>query len=214
MGIMDRGGNSTGNLAVGVFGQNPQAGTNDWAVYSNGWFGATLGKGFLIDHPLDPENKYLLHACTEGPEPYNLYRGVVTTDAQGRAVVELPAYFEALNRDYTYHLTPIGAFAQAIVAEEIQNNRFVIQTDKPHVKVAWMVLGVRNDPAMRYFWKPTEFEKAPEHRGKYLIPQVYGKGEEYSIFPGPVKAQELSRPAKGVPVLSLPEEKLRRLEQK
>ncbi len=215
MGIMDRGGNSTGtNWAVGVFGQNPGFGTNDWAVYSNGWFGATLGKGFLIDHPLDPENKYLLHACTEGPEPYNLYRGVVTTDAQGRAVVELPAYFEAINRDYTYHLTPIGAFAQAIVAEEIQNNRFVIQTDKPHVKVAWMVLGVRNDPAIRYAWKPTEFEKAPEHRGKYLIPQVYGKGEEYSIFPGPVKAQELSRPAKGVPALSLPEEKLRRLEQK
>ncbi|MCX7606088.1 MAG: hypothetical protein N2170_02320, partial [Bacteroidia bacterium] len=81
-GIMARGANSTGQ-AVAVWGQNAQNGAGDWAVYSNGWFGATFGKGFFIDHPLDPENKYLLHAKVEAPEPYNLYRGVVTTDAHG-----------------------------------------------------------------------------------------------------------------------------------
>ena len=131
---------------------------------------------------------------------------MVTTDAQGRAVVELPAYFEAANRDYTYHLTPIGTFAQAVVVEEIHNNRFVIQTDKPHVKVSWLVMGVRNDPYARYFHKPTEFEKSPEHRGKYLIPQVYGKGEEYGIFPGPVKMQSAER--------KMPEVKLQPVEAK
>ena len=30
-------------------------------------------KAFRIDHPLDPENKYLLHYCAEGPEPLNVY---------------------------------------------------------------------------------------------------------------------------------------------
>ncbi len=123
-----------------------------------------------------------MHHCAEGPEPYNLYRGVVTTDAQGRAIVELPSYFEAANRDYTYHLTPIGTFAQAVVVEELRNNRFVIQTDKPNVKVSWLVLAVRDDAYARYFALPAEQEK-PEHwRGKYFIPQVYGKGDEYAIF--------------------------------
>jgi hypothetical protein len=198
-GYMDRGANSTGtNWAVGVYGYNPRAGTNDWAVYSAGWFGATAGKGFFIDHPLDPENKYLLHATVEGPEPYNLYRGVATTDASGRAVVHLPDYFEAANKDFSYYLQPIGTFAQVIVEEDVRNNEFVIRTDKPNVKVSWMVVATRNDPYMRYFWKPTVIEKSPEQRGKYLIPQVYGKDDSYGIFPGPVpsgKSPERSIPA-------------------
>lgn len=198
-GYMDRGANSTGtNWAVGVYGYNPHTGTNDWAVYSNGWFGVTAGKGFFIDHPLDPENKYLLHATVEGPEPYNLYRGVVTTDVSGRAVVNLPDYFESANKDFSYYLQPIGTFAQVIVEEEVRNNEFVIRTDKPNVKVSWMVVATRNDPYMRYFWKPTVIEKSPEQRGKYLIPQVYGKDDSYGIFPGPVpsgKSPERSIPA-------------------
>jgi hypothetical protein len=198
-GYMDRGAASIGaNWAVGVFGYNPYAGANDWAVFSNGWFSATFGKGFFIDHPLDPENKYLLHATVEGPEPYNLYRGVVTTDASGRAVVHLPDYFEAANKDFSYYLQPIGTFAQVIVEEEVRNNEFVIRTDKPNVKVSWMVVATRNDPYMRYSWKPTVIEKSPEQRGKYLIPQVYGKDDSYGIFPGPVpsgKSPERSIPA-------------------
>jgi len=61
-----------------------------------------------------------------------------------------------------------------------------------------MVLATRNDPYVRYFWKPTVIEKSPEQRGKYLIPQVYGKDDSYGIFPGPVpsvKSPERSMPA-------------------
>jgi len=199
-GYMDRGGNSIGtNWAVGVFGQNPYAGTNDWAVYANGRMGASGTKSFMIDHPLDPENKYLLHYSAEGPEPYNLYRGVVTTDASGRAVVHLPDYFEAANKDFSYYLQPIGTFAQVIVEEEVRNNEFVIRTDKPNVKVSWMVVATRDDPYMRYFWKPTVIEKSPEQRGKYLIPQVYGKDDSYGIFPGPVPS--VKSPERSIPVL-------------
>jgi hypothetical protein len=157
-------------------------------VYSAGWFGATAGKGFFIDHPLDPENKYLLHATVEGPEPYNLYRGVVTTDASGRAVVHLPDYFEAANKDFSYYLQPIGTFAQVIVEEEVRSN-----------EVSWMVVATRDDPYMRYFWKPTVIEKSPEQRGKYLVPQVYGKDDSYGIFPGPVPSE--NSPERSIPAL-------------
>lgn len=35
----------------------------------------------------------------------NIYDGVVTTDAQGRATVQLPDWFEALNTEFRYQLT-------------------------------------------------------------------------------------------------------------
>jgi hypothetical protein len=75
----------------------------------------------------------------------NVYNGNVTTNAAGVAVVKLPGYFQALNRDFRYQLTVIGQFAQAIVAKKIQSNRFTIRTDKPNVEVSWQITGIRQD---------------------------------------------------------------------
>jgi hypothetical protein len=102
-------------------------------------------KDFKIDDPLDPDHKFLYHASVESSEMMDMYTGNVTTDAHGDAVVQLPAWFQALNRDFRYQLTVIGQFAQAIVAQEIRNNRFTIKTDKAKVKVSWQVTGVRHD---------------------------------------------------------------------
>ncbi len=44
----------------------------------------------------------------------NIYNGTVTLDGQGRAAVALPDWFEALNRDYRYQLTPIGGPAPSL----------------------------------------------------------------------------------------------------
>jgi hypothetical protein len=63
--------------------------------------------------------------------------GIDITGANGEAVVTLPDYFEALNRDFRYLLTVIGQFAQAIVESEIADSRFTIKTDQPKVKVSW-----------------------------------------------------------------------------
>lgn len=101
---------------------------------------------FRIDHPLDPENKYLSHSFVESPDMMNIYNGNVTTDGNGYAKVAMPDYFEALNRDFRYQLTIVGAeFAQARVAEKIRGNTFAIRTDKPNVEVSWQVTGVRQD---------------------------------------------------------------------
>ncbi len=59
--------------------------------------------------------------------------------------LQLPNWFEALNQDFRYQLTVIGDFAQAIVAQKIQNNQFVIRTDKPNIEVSWQVTGIRHD---------------------------------------------------------------------
>jgi hypothetical protein len=137
----------------------------------------TLSKGggsFMIDHPLDPANKYLYHSFVESPDMMNIYNGNVTTDASGEAAVELPDWFEALNRDFRYQLTVIGQFAQAIVASEISGNQFSIRTDKPSVKVSWQVTGVRQDAFANANRIPVEVEKAPADRGRYLYPEAIG----------------------------------------
>ncbi len=91
------------------------------------------GGNFEIDHPLDPANKILRHSFVESPDMMNVYNGNVTTDASGFVNVQLPDYFEALNKDFRYQLTVVGQFAQAIISQEIQKNIFTIQTDKPNI---------------------------------------------------------------------------------
>jgi hypothetical protein len=153
-----------------------------WAGYFSGNVRVTgsLSKGggsFQIDHPLDPENQYLSHSFVESPDMMNVYNGNVTTDEEGYATVPLPDYFEALNRDYRYQLTAIGVFAQAIVAQEVADNQFVIQTDQPNVKVSWQVTGIRQDPWAEANRIVVEEEKPPEERGTYLHPEAYGQPE-------------------------------------
>jgi hypothetical protein len=190
---------SFSSIAAGVYGVVPSGSLGD-AVYASGDFAATGLKRFKIDHPLDPENYYLYHFCAEGPEPYNIYRGNVTTDARGYAVVQLPNYFEAINRDPSYHLTVIDSsedFVLAKVVREIQNNQFVIRTSKPFVKVSWEVKAIRNDLWVQRYGYRTEQEKEDEIKGKYLNPELYGQPQERGIHYRPhpqVNAAVQTRP--------------------
>lgn len=156
------------------------AGAFDGKVSVNGTLEKAAGS-FKIDHPLDPANKYLSHSFVESPDMMNVYNGNVTTDKNGDAIVKLPDYFEALNRDFRYQLTVIGQFAQAIVAEEIKDNKFVIKTDKPNVKVSWQVTGIRHDPYATANPIVVEQEKPSQERGSYLVPEVYGEPKSKSV---------------------------------
>ena len=133
------------------------------------------GGGFEIDHPLDPANRYLCHSFVESPDMMNVYNGTIITDSSGNATVDLPDYFEALNRDFCYQLTVIGQFVQAIVAEEVTNNRFSIQTNKPHVKVSWQVTGIRQDVWANAHRLRADIQKPVTERDKYLAPQEHGQ---------------------------------------
>ena len=137
----------------------------------------TLSKGggsFKIDHPLDPANQFLLHSFVESPDMMNIYNGNIVTDARGYASIDLPDWFEALNRDFRYQLTVIGSFARAMVAEEVQGNRFAIRTETPNTKVSWQVTGIRKDRWAEKNRIPVEVQKAQAERGKYLHPELYG----------------------------------------
>jgi len=136
---------------------------------------------FKIDHPLDPANKYLYHSFVESPDMMNIYNGNVTTDAKGSAVVQLPEWFEALNRDFRYQLTVIGQFSQAIVASKVANHQFTIRTEKPNVEVSWQVTGIRQDAWANAHRVKVEVLKPKGERGLYLHPELFGASLEKSI---------------------------------
>ncbi|HKE47360.1 MAG TPA: hypothetical protein VKB52_04805, partial [Rhodanobacteraceae bacterium] len=149
-------GNTNGTTdSQGVRGDNGGSNTAGYAGLFNGrtWVVGNLIKGggsFKIDHPLDPENKYLSHSFVESPDMKNIYDGIVTLDARGEATVTLPDWFEALNgnvsmNSYRYQLTCVGGYAPVFVAEEIRDNRFRIAGGTRGLRVSWQVTGIRHD---------------------------------------------------------------------
>jgi hypothetical protein len=182
-------------IAAGIFAYDGIGATNSFAGWFSGnvrvngnfitygTFNATGTKNFMIDHPLDPENKILRHAAMESNEVLNQYSGNIMTDASGFATVTLPDYFETLNTDFRYQLTAIGSFSQAIIKQEVVNNQFIIQTNHPSVKVSWQVTGVRNDKVMQHQPFVAETKKTEAEKGNYLSPEAYGKPSNTNKFP-------------------------------
>lgn len=172
---------ATSGQTYGVFGQSDSA--QGYGVVSAGNSLATGTKSFRIDHPLDPENKYLQHYCAEGPEPVNIYRGRVTLDAQGEAWVNLPDYFAEINRDETYQLTPMGAPAPMLhIGQTVSDKRFRVSGGNPGQEVCWSVTGVRNDLWTRAQPPRDVIEKPADARGRYVHPLLYGQPPERGEF--------------------------------
>src|SRR5215218_2859596 len=182
--------------AAGVSGVNFDNGfavsgfsPNNWSGYFQGSVNVvgTLYKSsgaFRIDNPIDPVHSYLQHSFVESPDMKNVYDGVVRTNGKGFATVKLPAWFQALNKDFRYQLTVIakpGQFVQAMVVKELANNRFTLQTSKPNVKVSWQVTGIRHDAYANAHRIQTVVPKTGSADGKYVHPELYGKPTSKSV---------------------------------
>ena len=143
----------------------------------------TKGSGsFKIDHPTDPENKYLYHSFVESPDMMNVYNGNVILNDKGEACIQLPAWFESLNRDFRYQLTAIGAPGPNLfIAEKISSNKFKIGGGSPGMEVSWQVTGIRNDPYANAHRIIVEEEKLASEKGYYLHPEAYGQPKEKGI---------------------------------
>jgi hypothetical protein len=160
------------------------------------------GGSFKIDHPLHPANKYLSYFFVESPDMKNMYDGVVALDNKGKAEIDLPDWFSALNKDFRYQLTANGAPGPNLyIAEEISdttttttnysssggstnnnnNTRFKIAGGTSGMKVSWQVTGIRKDPWANANRIQVEEDKPDKERGYYLHPDVYGQPEEKGI---------------------------------
>ncbi len=147
-----------------------------------------LSKGsgtFVIDHPLDPANKLLYHSFVESPDVKNIYDGIATLDSKGEAVIELPDYFDALNKDFRYLATPIGRpMPELHLKREVSTGflglgaaRFALAGGVPGAKVSWQITGIRHDPYIEANPIVPEVEKTDAtlvKKGEYLSPELYG----------------------------------------
>ena len=136
------------NFGIGVYGLGRKYG-----VFASGGFGGTGAKYFVIDHPLDPENKILKHAAIESPEVLNMYRGNVVLNGTGEAVITLPDYFIEININYSYDLTPIGSPApelHATTAFSLNGHRSTLKRSKPVSRFVCCLFGKRQ-PARSKF---------------------------------------------------------------
>ncbi|MBL8879961.1 MAG: hypothetical protein JNG88_12645 [Phycisphaerales bacterium] len=191
---------STVANANGVIGQvdSGSQAAAIWGIANAGWAAwlqgnvrvtGTLTKGggsFQIDHPLDPDNKYLFHSFVESPDMKNIYDGVVETDDRGYARIEMPAWFEKINRDFRYQLTVIDVadadeFILAKIVRELSDNKFTIRTSRPNVRVSWQVTGIRCDAFANAHRIQVEVDKPPAERGLFLYPAEIGQPAERGV---------------------------------
>jgi len=189
----------TSSLNVGVYGEST-TGQGIRGVSSTGhagWFfgnvhvTGSLSKGsgsFVIDHPLDPENKLLRHNFVESPENLLIYRGKNQLDNNGKAKVELPDYFIALSKENEATVTLTCIDVPFLTAYKWENNGFII-SGEPELFVSWVVYADRDDPVIHELGRPVEEEKGPNNKlcdkGKLLYPKAYGypdsAGRDYEI---------------------------------
>jgi hypothetical protein len=168
---------SFGNPGVTAVPNGGKAGVFGGDVEVTGNLDAA-SKRFVIDHPLDPRNRNLVHASVESSEQNNVYTGNVTLDEGGEATVQLPEWMEVLNHDFRYQLTCIGGFASVYVAEEVSGSRFRIAGGKSGIKVSWQLTGLRKDPWAQAHPLVVEEEKPANEKGHYRHPELFGEGLE------------------------------------
>ena len=182
-------------------------GATNYAGYFGGLLYATSAsagvKSFLIDHPLDPENKFLEHSSIESDERMNVYRGVAVTNGTGYATITVPAWFSALNEDIQYQLTVIDtadrdSFTLTKVVQELTQDKFKIRTSTPSTKVNWVISGRRKDATSKAHPLRVEREKAAHERGLYLDPEAFGKDASFGMAQGSLDKERTQQPPAGI----------------
>ena len=98
-------------------------------------------KTFVIDHPVQ-NDKYLVHACLEGPEAGVYYRGQ-SEIVNGESVeVVLPEYVKSFS-DFTVQLSPVYNGTKRILhTSRVENGSFTVYGKNG--KFVWLVHCLRN----------------------------------------------------------------------
>lgn len=126
----------------------------------------TLSKGsgsFVIDHPQDPANKILAHSFVESPDVKNIYDGIAKLDGNGEAVIKLPDYYDALNKDSRYQFFALDeAMPGLYIKEEEKDNQFTIAGGIPGGKISWQITGIRHDAYILANPMRVEIPKGPD----------------------------------------------------
>lgn len=118
--------------------------TNYTLQYSTGTSEITYNtaKTFVINHPED-NDRYLVHACLEGPEDGIYYRGKAEITNNSSTIIQLPSYVNKLGTDFTIQITPIyNSGINTYATSEVEDGTFTVYG--PNGKFFWLVNGKRS----------------------------------------------------------------------
>jgi hypothetical protein len=107
--------------------------------YSNN--SSTTSKTFIIQHP-QYEDKYLVHACLEGPEAGVFYRGRGIITNNKNITINLPSYVDKIATDFTINITSIDN-NNIYKSTDVYNNSFDVYG--LNGSFDWIVYGKRLD---------------------------------------------------------------------
>ncbi len=184
---------ATNTQATGVWGQSAfgvavyGASANGYAAFWDGPVGQNgpvmMASGAVrVDHPEDPEERYLELPLAAAGERTVVLDGMITLDAAGAAEVRLPAWFARITERHRYQLTAVGAPAPALhVARELEGDRFTVAGGVPGQKVSWQITGARRDPWAAAHPATAEPHKPAAERGTLLHPELYGRPAEAAL---------------------------------
>ena len=105
----------------------------------------TTSKNFVIQHP-DDKDKFLVHACLEGPEDGVYYRGKAEISNNEFTIINLPDYVKNLAYDFSIQITPIYSGKKELKplqVSEVENNKFIVYGE--NTKFYWLVHAKRGD---------------------------------------------------------------------
>ncbi len=135
---------------------------------------------FTMDYPSALMNKLLNQYAVGSSEPVFVYNGTAYIEENGQVVVNLPDYFDKINKNPRIQLTGVGTPEVVYVTEDVQGNRFIIG-GKPGTKVYWTVTAERKDVHARIakILTPVEQEKIGE-----MIGHSFGDDAMVGIYDG------------------------------
>ena len=130
-----------------------------------------MSKSFVKEHPVD-RDRYLVHACLEGPENGLYYRGKgVVPENEKSVLVQLPRYACLIGGDWTIQLTAQGSFNRFYATEVADDDGFVgfrVFAEQPG-KFYWIVHGRQKDKPLET--EPRKVDVVLRGQGPYTFLQ-------------------------------------------
>ena len=108
-------------------------------------------KTTISKHPTNP-NRFLVHACQEGPEAGVYYRGTGSITGGDFVTINLPNYVDKIATNFTVMVTPIATKDRALPlvrrthdplsVSRVENGQFTVHCDV-NCDFFWHVYGTR-----------------------------------------------------------------------
>jgi hypothetical protein len=178
--------------------------SGNWAgyFYGNVRITGTLNPASTVmqlDHPDAPAERWYQQALVGAFEQTSQVSGNAVTGPDGTVTVRVPAVFARYHRDVRYLLTALGDHDKVYVAHELDSRgRFTIAADRSGLRISWLLIGLRTDPAATASPLRVEMAKPKRLRGRFAQPALYGQPASRSLLAPPARPRAIGprRPLK------------------